>query len=111
MATEQVIPAHVERTYSEMESIMHTVFMRYPVRKAALFGSMSRKDSTPSSDVDLLVEMLPEGVGLPFFALQAELQEVLGKHVDMLTYTSLHRDADATFLRNALQDERVIYER
>ena len=59
---------------------------RHHIRKLALFGSVLRDDFRPGSDVDVLVEFEPgKTPGLAFFAMQAELSELLGRSVDLNT--------------------------
>jgi len=59
---------------------------RNHIRKLALFGSALREDFRPDSDIDILVEFEPGHVpGLRFFAMQAELSEILGRPVDLNT--------------------------
>lgn len=56
------------------------------IRRLALFGSILRDDFRPDSDVDVLVEFEPgTRVGLKFFALEAELSNILGRTVDLNT--------------------------
>ena len=62
---------------------------RFAVRSLALFGSVARGEATAESDVDLLVEF-NRPVGLfELFALQDELELILGHHVDLGTAQSL----------------------
>lgn len=59
---------------------------RYEVRELALFGSALREDFHAESDVDLLVEFQP-GTAVGFMTLgrmQAELETVLGRAVDLI---------------------------
>ncbi len=59
---------------------------RHHIRKLSLFGSVLRDDFGPNSDVDVLVEFEPGRVpGLAFFAMEAELSEILGYKVDLNT--------------------------
>lgn len=59
---------------------------RNHIRKLSLFGSVVREDFRPDSDVDVLVEFEPGHVpGLRFFAMQAELSQILGRPVDLNT--------------------------
>ncbi len=59
---------------------------KHHVRKLAFFGSVLRDDFRPDSDVDMLVEFEPEHIpGLAFFAMEAELSEMLGRKVDLNT--------------------------
>lgn len=69
---------------------------RHGVRSVRVFGSRARGDAAPESDVDLLVEAGPVR---PFFfpgGLVADLEALLGRHVDVVTPDALHpllRDA------------------
>jgi len=59
---------------------------KHHIRRLAFFGSVLRDDFRPDSDVDVLVEFEPEHVpGLAFFAMEAELSEILGRRVDLNT--------------------------
>ncbi len=62
---------------------------RYGVQSLAIFGSVARDEATEASDVDLLVEF-SRPVGLfDLFALQDELEAILGRPVDVGTQASL----------------------
>ena len=59
---------------------------KHHIRRLALFGSTLHGDSTADSDLDVLVEFEPDHVpGLAFFAMEAELSELLGREVDLNT--------------------------
>ncbi len=49
-----------------------------------VFGSVARGDTTPESDVDLLVKVLP-GTGIRFFGFGLEIEEALGCKVDVVS--------------------------
>jgi predicted nucleotidyltransferase len=55
-----------------------------------IFGSVARGESGKDSDVDFLVEMGPGRT--PFFpgGLQADLEDLLGCKVDIVTEDGLH---------------------
>ncbi len=80
---------------------------RHQVGRLALFGSVTRPDFGPDSDVDILVEFEPDHVpGLAFFTLQAELAELLGRPVDLYTPAWL-----GPSLRDRIQiDEQLVYD-
>ena len=72
---------------------------RFPIRSMALFGSVSRGEDGPESDVDVLVEF--DGpVGMRFFPLAHELADMLGRKVDLVSrggikpryYQAIHPD-------------------
>lgn len=55
-----------------------------------VFGSLARGDARPTSDVDLLVELEPGRSLLDLGALLIDLEELLGRRVEVLTEQSLH---------------------
>lgn len=61
------------------------------IRQLSFFGSVLRDDFTPESDVDVLVEFVPDRVpGLFRFArIERELSTLLGRNVDLHTTASL----------------------
>src|SRR3990172_30958 len=66
---------------------------RYGVKKLSLFGSVLRDDFRLDSDVDVLVEFLPETrIGLLGVAqMEIELSEMLHRSVDLRTPGDLSR--------------------
>ena len=63
------------------------------VSRLSLFGSILRDDFRPDSDVDVLVEFLPDArVGLLSMArMERELGELIGRKVDLRTPLDLSR--------------------
>lgn len=55
-----------------------------------LFGSMAREEASATSDVDFLVEMQKGQSAFALGALLMDLQELLGRRVDLVTPNSLH---------------------
>ncbi len=94
-----------------IESIALEVLNVYPVRRAALFGSAARGDMSAGSDIDMLVEFLPDSRGILFFSLQADLEDAFNRSVDLITFDALQHEAKEQFRKNVLQDVRIIYER
>lgn len=60
------------------------------VRRAGIFGSYARGEQKKKSDVDIIIEP-PKGMGLEFVGLALDLEEKLGKKVDLVTYKNIHR--------------------
>ena len=94
-----------------IEAIEKTIadyFKTQPVLKAWIFGSYSRGEQKPGSDVDILVVLDPEQpVGLKFFGMYEDLKELLGCNVDLVTERSL-----ASFARPSVErDRKLVYER
>ena len=77
----------------ELEEIRNKiipVLQRYDVKRAAIFGSFVREEQKEDSDIDILVEFEGEKSLLDLAGLKIELEELLGRKVDVLTYNSLH---------------------
>jgi hypothetical protein len=67
-----------------------------------VFGSVVRGDAVAESDIDLLVDM-EEGRGLfDFIDVIHELEDALGRKVDLVTDRSLH-----WYVRDRIQEEAV----
>jgi predicted nucleotidyltransferase len=58
---------------------------RHGARHVRVFGSIARGDARPNSDIDLLVEMEPGRTLLDLIALEQDLEELLGRPVEVLT--------------------------
>lgn len=58
----------------------------------SVFGSVARGDAGPASDIDLLFVLDPDArLGFALFDLEAELVEIFGRPVDLLSRDSVHR--------------------
>jgi uncharacterized protein len=75
---------------------------RHGVTDVRVFGSMARGDAGPQSDVDLLVDVGPDPS--PWFpgGLVAELEELLGRRVQVVTERGLD-----DLLRDRVLEEAV----
>lgn len=73
------------------ETKLAAICQRYHVQELAVFGSAAKGEMRPGSDIDLLVEFLPEAeIGLLEHAgLMLELSELLGRRVDLVSKRGL----------------------
>ncbi len=78
------------------------ILRRNDVRRASFFGSIVRGEMTEQSDVDLLVEFEGRKSLLDIAGLKIELEDALGRKVDVVTYRSLH-----PLLRERILTEQV----
>ena len=87
---------------------MAEYFKTQPVLKAWLFGSFARGEQTQDSDIDILVTLdHSQPVGLKFFGMYEDLQEMLGRNVDLVVDRTL-----APFARESVERDKIlIYER
>lgn len=72
------------------------------LRDVRVFGSMARGDAHAESDVDLLVTRIPGTSGLTIFGLEIDVQELLGRPVDVVTEGGLPRTFRERVLREAV---------
>lgn len=83
------------------EAIRQTV-ARYPVRNLRVFGSVVHRSDGEDSDLDLLVDPLPETTLFDLGAMQVELETVLGIPVEVLTPRDLPKRFREQVIREAL---------
>lgn len=83
-------------------------FKTQPVEKAWVFGSYSRGEERPDSDVDILVTLVSGAhVGLAWFAMICDLEAILGRSVDLV----LEGDLLPFAVESANRDKIQVYER
>ncbi|HEY4234162.1 MAG TPA: nucleotidyltransferase domain-containing protein [Lacipirellulaceae bacterium] len=85
------------------------VCQKFGVAKLSLFGSSLREDFDPTrSDVDLLVEFVPEArVGLfKLLEMEQSLSVIFGRKVDVTTVGSLSE----SFLSEVQATSKVLYD-
>jgi|SRR3989344_809687 len=70
--------------------MIRPVLKRYKVAKAELFGSAAYGGMTSDSDVDVLVELPRGGSLLDLAHLKQEIENQVGRTVDVVTYRSVH---------------------
>jgi predicted nucleotidyltransferase len=74
----------------EIRNKVRPTLKKYKVKKAGIFGSVVRGEATDNSDVDILVELPDQASLFDLAGLKIDLEELLGKKVDVLTYNSLY---------------------
>ena len=67
-----------------------------------VFGSVARGEVMPDSDVDFLVDMEPGRSLLDLGGLLMDLQELLGRRVDVVTEQGLRSRVRERVLREAM---------
>jgi uncharacterized protein len=63
---------------------------RHGARNVRVFGSVARGEAKESSDIDLLVEFEPGRSLLDHAALVLDIEELLGRKVDIVTEKGLY---------------------
>ena len=83
------------------EEILRTA-SKHGARNVRVFGSVARGEARPDSDVDLLVEVGPNRTAFFPGGLVADLEELLGKKVQVVTPEGLH-----WYIRDRVMEEAV----
>lgn len=90
------------------------IFHQHQIRKAILFGSFARKESSSHSDVDLiLIKKTSQRFFDRYDNILVDLNKAIpGYEVDVLIYTpdELDRIAERPFIAQALREGKVLYE-
>jgi len=92
----------------EIKRILCEYFKQKPIDKAWVFGSFSRGEEKPDSDVDIMITFVPGAkMGLSFFGMIIELEQRLNRPVDLVVQGDLLPFA----VDSAEHDKVLVYER
>jgi uncharacterized protein len=76
------------RTLQDIKDILsrhkHRLFIDYPLKSMAIFGSYARKEQKNTSDLDIMVEFTGK-IGIRFIDLADELENITGLKVDLVS--------------------------
>lgn len=100
----------VSKNVKDMIPKIKEYFVGKPVKKAWLFGSCSRGEETPESDVDLLVEYDRDNTRISLMTISGltlGLEDLLHRSIDLVEEGRLLPFAYET----AQKDKLLIYER
>lgn len=75
---------------------------KHGASRVRLFGSVVRSSTRPESDIDFLVDMAPDRSLLDLVALGDDLEQLLGRNVDVLT-----ADGISPYIRETILSEAV----
>jgi hypothetical protein len=76
---------------------------QHGARNVRVFGSVARGEACPDSDIDVLVEIEPGRTLLDRIGLMQDLEDLLGRKVDVVTEKALHRLIRQQVLEQAVQ--------
>ena len=84
-------------------------FAGQPIEKAWIFGSYARSETDKLSDIDILVNFLPEAkvTLFKYVHMVNDLQELTGKKIDLVENGQIKNFAT----KNVNNDKILIYER
>lgn len=85
---------------AQREEILR-IAAKYGARNVRIFGSMARGEADETSDIDLLVDFEPGRSLLDQTALIVELEDFLGRRVDVVTEAAIFWPLRRKILREA----------
>ena len=82
-------------TVDKIKSIISPIAEKYGLKAVFLFGSYARGTANENSDIDFLVDTTGTSLNslLLLGGLYCDLEEALGKQIDLITVSSLEQDA------------------
>ena len=75
---------------------------RHGAHNVRIFGSAARREAGPGSDLDILVDMKPGRTLLDLIAIEQDLEDLLGRKVDVLTEGAISPYMREGVLRDAV---------
>ncbi|HLC19840.1 MAG TPA: nucleotidyltransferase domain-containing protein [Candidatus Nanoarchaeia archaeon] len=90
-------------TVKQIAKIAIPIFKKNDVTKAGIFGSAARKEMKKSSDVDFLIKMKRGKSLLDVVRLKHELEDGLGRDVDLVEYSVIKRLIRESILREEIK--------
>lgn len=109
-------------TFEEIKSISKSIFEKYKIKKAYIFGSYARGEAKPDSDIDIMIVKENSNIStlLNLAEFETELQEALQKKVDVIIEETYLDDtveenkygklAKELFFKEVKKDRRVLYD-
>ena len=90
-----------DRSLNEHRDEILSIAARHGARNVRLFGSVARGDARPDSDIDLLVDLEPGRSLLDHVGLWQDLEELLGRRVDVVVDGGLSPHLEKRILAEA----------
>lgn len=99
-------------TINEIADKVLPIAEAYGIDKIYLFGSYARSEATEESDIDLYVEF-SKPLGLRYCSFVSDIEESLGKCVDIITKDALYNPAtlqnNQQLIQRISEESKCIY--
>lgn len=83
---------------ADLQKKIRPILLQHGIERAGVFGSYARGEQTSESDVDVLVAFPKHATLVDVVRLNRELESVLQKKVDLVSYASIHAPLRSTIL-------------
>lgn len=103
-ADKSILSEKIQKDINKVKKKIISVLKKYQVEKAGIFGSYARGEQKKDSDIDILIThpKSPKARGFGFVNIEYDLEDALGKKVDLVTYNSLN-----PYLREKILKEEI----
>ncbi len=78
------------------------VLKKYPITKAAIFGSFARNEANKDSDIDLLIESNKPFSLFDVLRLEKELSQATSRKIDIVEYSAIKGSIRENVLKDAI---------
>ncbi len=85
-----VLKTKKAETLERLKKGIIEVLKRHKIKKASIFGSYARGEQKKGSDIDVIIEPTQKMGLFEFTRINFEIEDKLGKKVDLLTYNSIY---------------------
>jgi len=85
----------------ELKPEIIKILKKNKIKKAGIFGSYIKGEQKKNSDIDIVIEPA-KGMGLEFIGVKLELEDKLGRKIDLVTYKGIH-----PFLKKRILNEEI----
>jgi predicted nucleotidyltransferase len=76
-------------TVDQVKKVAIPILAQHGAKRAGLFGSLVRGELRPDSDIDIVVELPRHLSLLDVIGIEQELEDALGRHVDLVEYDAI----------------------
>jgi len=94
----------------KIRDIVTPIAKQYGVQRIFLFGSYANGNATATSDIDLCIDSSNLKSLFVLGGFYADLEDALGKSIDIVTESSLRYNTDVHFIDNLRKDRLLIYD-
>jgi hypothetical protein len=92
----------IDRVFGKHRTEVLRIAAHHGARNLRIFGSVARNEDEAASDIDILVDLEPGRTLLDLVAVKQDLEDLLGREIDVLTEAAL-----SPYLRDAVLKEAV----
>ncbi len=78
-----------KKIIEELKPKIIKILKKNKIKRAGIFGSYVRGEQKKDSDIDIIIEPV-KGMGLGFIGVKLELEDKLGRKIDLVSYKGIH---------------------